>query len=767
MTVDVHLLGIRHHGPGSARSVLRALDELRPATVLVELPSDTTDALAWIGRPGLVPPVALLGYDPAPGRAATAAAFFPLAEFSPEWQAIAWANAHGVPVAAIDRPVKLLLADDAVGVTQPAARRALVDPIGELATAAGEPDAERWWEDVVEHRGGGLAAFEAVAEAMSAVREGAVAAGYVPDPQTTRREAAMRTAIRAARAEVANRPEGDEAAERPIAVVCGAWHVPALDVDDAAHRATADRTLATSALSGEGRARAVKAAVAWVPWTNGRLATASGYAAGVEHPGWYHHVFAHPGRTGTGEFLVTAARAIRAAGRAVSVDHVIAATQLADHLAVLRDRPQPGLAEVLDASDAVYASRDLVLQRLVVGNDVGEVPPDAPQVPLAADVAAQQRACRLKPEADPRQLELDLRTPNGRRRSHLLHRLTALGVPWGTVIEGRGSSGSFRETWELRWEPEWSVRLIERAGLGVTVEEAATAALTERASRAGRIAEATAVVDLALLADLSDVVRPALDVISRLAAAAPDVADLIDALGPLANAARYGDVRGTDSTALGAVFDELVVRVLAGLDAAVIGLDEDAAAAMADRLTSLHGALGIVDHAARHEPLQAVLERIADGRGVHGLVQGRTSRLLHDGGAWGPDELRRRLGRALGPGSQPAGAAAFVEGLLAGSGTILLHDAALLSGVDAWLASLTPDSFTTTVPLLRRTFGAFEPAERRRLGALVASGQATGAPTIGADVDEERAALAIATVRRLLGLAPAERPRLRQGCASL
>ncbi|MFD0430162.1 DUF5682 family protein [Streptomyces zhihengii] len=29
-----------------------------------------------------------------------------------------------------------------------------IDPIGVLADAAGYDDPERWWEDVVEHRGG-------------------------------------------------------------------------------------------------------------------------------------------------------------------------------------------------------------------------------------------------------------------------------------------------------------------------------------------------------------------------------------------------------------------------------------------------------------------------------------------------------------------------------------------------------------------------------------------------------------------------------------
>ena len=91
--MTLHLLGIRHHGPGSARSVLGALDDLAPDIVLVEVPADVEPALRWVGHVDLVPPVALLGYVVAePARAA----FAPLASFSPEWQAIAWANEHEV-----------------------------------------------------------------------------------------------------------------------------------------------------------------------------------------------------------------------------------------------------------------------------------------------------------------------------------------------------------------------------------------------------------------------------------------------------------------------------------------------------------------------------------------------------------------------------------------------------------------------------------------------------------------------------------------------
>jgi hypothetical protein len=728
----LHLLGIRHHGPGSARSVVRALDELRPDVVLVEAPADADDALRWIGDVGLVPPVALLGYVvAAPERAV----FAPMAEFSPEWQAVRWALANDAVVEAIDLPLAVALAHrDADEPTLLGADAAPPDPLGALAAAAGEPDAERWWEDLVEHRGDGETVFDAVGEAMEAVR-----AGTATDRIDVLREAHMRRRIRAALA-----------GERVVAVVCGAWHVPALDPTSTTNAAD------TAALRGRPK---VKVAVTWVPWTHRRLRRATGYGAGVVSPGWYDHVFRHPGPEGVSRFFVDAAQALRRHGMPASPDHLIAASRLADSLAVLRRRPRPGLAEVLDAAESVLGGLPLVVDELVVGDAIGDVPAGAPQVPLARDLAASQRAARLTPTADVKVVELDLRTPNGLRRSHLLHRLTALGIHWGVVEEGRGSSGTFRETWRLAWEPELSVRVVELAGHGTTVEAAATSRLTEQATGSTRLADVAAAVDLALLADLPEALRPAVRVLGELAARTPDVGELMDALRPLAGALRYGDVRGTDATALRVVFDELVVRVVAGLGRAAEGLDDDAARTMIERMSVVQAALAVVDHPARRDGLPRVLEQVAEHRRVHGLVQGRATRLLHDGGRWTPPTVEARLGRALTPGTPAAAGAAFVEGFLAGSGTVLLHDAQLRGAVDAWVAGLSADSFEAVVALLRRTFGAFEPAERRQLGGLLATGRVERAAPMGDDVDEARGLAALATVRAMLGLPPREAAR--------
>src|SRR5438105_4687123 len=100
---------------------------------------------------------------------------------------------------------------------------------------------------MVEQRGSSEDVFPAIAEAMAALRE--VAPPLTPNE--ARREAHMRRSIRAA---------VKDGFER-IAVVCGAWHAPALE--QAVPAARDDELLRGL--------RRVKAEVAWVPWTHGRL----------------------------------------------------------------------------------------------------------------------------------------------------------------------------------------------------------------------------------------------------------------------------------------------------------------------------------------------------------------------------------------------------------------------------------------------------------------------------------------------------------------
>ncbi|MFE1786516.1 DUF5682 family protein [Streptomyces sp. NPDC059506] len=59
---DVALLGVRHHGPGSARAVLAALEQVKPEVLLVEGPPEADALVRLAAHEDMRPPVALLAH---------------------------------------------------------------------------------------------------------------------------------------------------------------------------------------------------------------------------------------------------------------------------------------------------------------------------------------------------------------------------------------------------------------------------------------------------------------------------------------------------------------------------------------------------------------------------------------------------------------------------------------------------------------------------------------------------------------------------------
>ncbi|MCC3777660.1 hypothetical protein K6I33_002410 [Streptomyces sp. UNOB3_S3] len=786
------LLGVRHHGPGSARAVRAALDRCRPAAVLIEGPPEADALVPLAAEEDMRPPVALLAHVAGePGRAA----FWPFAAFSPEWVALRWALAHDVPVRFIDLPAAHTLAlgeearpgpgagtgpdvgtgpgPEAVpGPAEDASPR--TDPLAVLAGAAGYDDPEAWWEDVVEHRrgeGDALAPFEAVAEAMGELRSAlGEEGGTAHAGRDAVREAHMRLKLREARREF-----GDA-----VAVVCGAWHVPAL----AERRTvTADR----QALKGLPKA---KVEIGWVPWTHRRLSRHSGYGAGVTSPGWYGHLFRSPDRP-VERWMTDVARLLRAEGHPVSSAHVIEAVRLAETLAVMRGRPLAGLTETVDAIRAVMCDGSdvplaLVRDRLVVGDVLGEVPDAAPASPLQRDLDRQRRTLRLKPEAAARDCEFDLRKDTDAARSRLLHRLRLLGVDWGEPLPSRGGLGTFREGWRLCWEPELSVRIAEAGAWGTTVEGAATAKAESLAREATALAGITDLAERCLLAGLPDALPVVMRALADRAALDSDAGHLARALPALVRSVRYGDVRRTDTAALAEVAAGLAERVFVGLPAACAGLDTDAAAEMRGHVDAVHQAVALLAEPADavaapaaappglRDRWAAVLKVLAERDGLPGGIRGRAARLLLDDGRLTHERAARLMGLALSVGSPPAEAAAWIEGFVGSGGSggmLLVHDEGLLDLVDGWLTGVPSESFTGVLPLLRRTFSAFEPGVRRTLGERIRRGgpgagpkspDHGAAPGFGPGLDPERAAAVLPTLRLLLGAEAVPEPEAAQ-----
>lgn len=778
----LHIFGIRHHGPGSARSLRDALETLQPDAILVEGPPDANKMLPLLVHPEMQPPVALLIYVPdQPQRCV----YYPFAVFSPEWQAIHYGLTHGITVRFMDLPQAHRLAETpqksirdeksqsevepegAIANIQPIpdiqpenssqnlANEIRFDPLGCLGKAAGYSDGERWWENLVEQRQDSADLFAAILEAMTALRQEAPPESDLTEVQ---REAYMRNTIRAAQKEGFQR----------IAVVCGAWHTPVLAQMPLAKE---DNAL----LKGLPK---TKVEATWVPWTYGRLSFKSGYGAGVESPGWYHHLWTEglkvnklqvessnqpsnlqPSTSSVAiGWMAKVAQLLREEDLDASSAHLIEAVRLAQSLAALRDRPLPGLAELNEATQAVLCFGSdlpmrLIHDKLIVGDRLGKVPDETPMVPLQQDLLRLQKRLRMPAEATEKIYELDLRKENDLERSHLLHRLRLLDIPWGEPQKASGK-GTFKEGWRVQWQPEFAVKLIEAGIWGNTILDAATAYARDTAQKSAELPALTYLIDQVLLADLPDAIAYLMTRLQAEAAVNSDVAQLMEALPPLARVLRYGDVRKTDTSIVAHVVDGLVARICIGLPGACSSLNDDAAAQMYERLNQVNSAIALLRNEEHLASWQQVLTQLADKEGdLHNLLAGRSCRLLLDAGIFDAQEAARRMGLALSIATEPPQAAAWVEGFLKGSGLLLLHDDKLWQVLDSWVTQLNGDMFTTLLPLLRRTFSTFSAPERRQMGERVKRGESRLATGVEQrEFDERRAETMLPIIAQLLGV---------------
>lgn len=758
--MSISVFGIRHHGPGCARSLRASLEQWEPDIVLVEGPPDAQEVLPLLTSAEMKPPVALLIYSPEnPARSV----YYPFATFSPEWQALSYALGRGIPARFMDLPQALqlgqleevekapipaldagppthagIVSEAAVEVEEENQEEREVEPLDLLARAAGYSDYELWWERQIEQRRDLSNLFEGILEAMSALRSDT----KPKNEHEAQREAHMRQTIRAAQREGFQR----------IAVVCGAWHSPVL-TEDALKSHKGDTSLFS-------KLKRIKVEATWIPWTSSRLAYRSGYGAGVTSPGWYEHIWTAP-NLAMMRWITQAAQLMRAEGLDASSASVIETVRLADALAAMRDLPMPGLAELREAIQTVLCHGNaepmtLIRQRLEIGNQLGEVPTGTPVVPLMRDLENKQRALRLKPTTAIEKLDLDLRKETDRARSKLFHQLRLLNVEWAKPQRGTSRQmGTFHELWQTQWQVEFVVKLIEDNIWGNTTERAASGYVRHLADEAENLPQLTELLNRAVLAELPEVLEYLLTAVQTKAAVASDVRQMMDALPPLVQVAREGDVRETKSEHLLPVIDGLFERVVIGLPGSCASLDDDAASSLVQGIDRADFSLEKLDRREQYAEWQRVLGVLAGREGIHGLVRGRCCRILFDKHKIDGQELQRLASLALSSAVPYAQAAVWIEGVLHGSGQLMLAQDGLWKALDQWLSSLQPDNFVELLPLLRRAFSGFSGPERHMMGEKARHlHKASGTTGVGAadlEIDYERASKVLPVLASILG----------------
>ncbi len=720
------IFGIRHHGPGSAKSLKKALEVYQPDVLLVEGPPDAEKAIRHIIEGDLKPPVAILTYNPKDLRQA---AYFPFAEFSPEWVAMNWAAERGIPIQFMDLPQSFHFSLDAeneedgdkqlvlgfIDETLEAGEKSEEDlllerdPLGFLGKLAGYEDSERWWEVTFEQNENTAEIFPAIVEMMSVLR------AEIKTPQKPReqmREAYMRKVLRKAIKDYTK-----------VAVVCGAFHAPVLE-DYKSFKTAADNAI----LKGIKR---IKTETTWIPWTYERLSYSSGYGAGVLSPAWYKMLFSNR-KDVVIRWMTKVAKLLRKEDLDASSAHIIEAVRLAETLAVLRGLPISGIAEMDEAAKTIFCGgydepMQLIREKLIIGDLMGKVSDKVPVVPLQKDLEKLIKTARLSKEYQATEAitkALDLRKDTHTIASLLLHRLNVLNIDWGKSQAIRGQKqGSFHENWRLKWKVRFPLAIIEAGMWGNTVETAATNFIRKTAFEADALSKLSELLDSAIDADLQGALPYLVQLVQDKSAVTKDVLDLMRTLPILVKKLRYGTVRKTDLSSIKLVVNQILPRIFIGLPTVCQGVDDDAAAEIFELLQSTNRSISLLDNEFYLKNWNKTLLQISDNEAINGILSGGAVRILSDRNVITVEKTGDKMAFALSLSRDISEAAQWLEGFLHGSGLLLTYQYSLWNILDGWVERLPMEKFNDILPLLRRTFSAFDVSERQKMMDLAKKGQ--------------------------------------------
>ncbi|MEU9143656.1 DUF5682 family protein [Streptomyces sp. NPDC048349] len=733
-------LGVRHHSPACARLVARTIEELRPAHVLIEGPADLAGRLDELLL-GHELPVAVFSHYRDAQRSATS--WTPLCDYSPEWVALTAGRAAGAEVRFIDLPAwhpafagRTNRYADAEAryaeATERLCRRFHVDSVDALW--------DRMFESGADPGDDGLAArLEAY---FDVVRGDAVA-----DEGDRAREQYMASWVRAAVA---------AAGERPVLVVTGGFHRPALvaltgDGNGDGNGGDGNNGDGTEGGPGDGLPgvwpevpEPPEGAVGGsflVPYSFRQLDAFAGYQSGMPSPAYYQRLW-EAGPDAAGESLVRAvAGRLRERGHPVSTAGLVAAHSTALGLAALRGHRAPTRLDLLDGLAGALITEALdeplpwtrrgplrpgahpVVVEMVAacsGDRVGRLHPGTPAPPLVHDVEARLAALGLGPHHG-RPVTLRLTDPADLNRSQALHRLRVLDVPGFTRVSGpaHGTDPVFTETWEPRTAAGREAALIEAGAFGATLDEAAAAVLDDRMHAAG--AEPDALAGVLFDAVVCGATRLSARLVAELGAGLGRAT----ALGPLGGALRtalglwrhdrvYGVAR---DPLLGAAVDTAVGRVLWLAE----GVQGTGAAPDHGRLRALSAVRDAVLHAEEllsvpRETVTGVCHRISADAAAPADLRGAAFGLRRVLGDTGGLDAAAAVRAAAGPGTLGD----WLAGLFALARTELTSGGGpepLIGVLDELVRAMSEEDFLAGLPALRQAFAYFPPRERERIAA--------------------------------------------------
>jgi hypothetical protein len=698
------LLPVRHHSPACARMVRDIIGQLQPAAVLIEGPADFNGRVDELFL-GHQLPIAIYSYV-AWQDGTRQGAYYPMCDYSPEWQALTAAKACGAVVRFIDLPFATLARDDKRTHLYADGQLRGSDYVSALCKALQVENFDDAW-DLIAEQDPALTAEQLrnrVGDYCRCVRE---TDGDAVREYDHRRERFMAAHIRAASTEFGR--------DRVVAVT-GGYHTDGLKALLAADEHDGNTEI-------NWPQDVAERGLALTPYSYERLDNLTGYDAGMPSPGFYHEAWrASDDQWVHVALLAAVVQRLRGLKQIASTADLIGIESCAQALASLRGHRRVWRRDLVDAITAALVKDDvhlahpfiLAIQEVLRGGERGHLAAGAPLPPLVRDIQAQLLAAGLAPGTNPVERTLTLTTPADAEQSHLLHRLRVLGIPGfdrtaGVDFANRSDLTSLTETWCVRWMPEQDAHMIEASRYGSALHEAVAARLHEAARGVERSAAAVAVLLLdSVLAGVMTVAEALRLRAAEIIHQDGDLASVATAMDHLLYLFAWDDalgVRGSIET--GRLLKDAFERATWLLEA---GSPAQTSTAEVDAVRLTRDAFERAEHPLTLDRpgFAAVLARVQADAQRSPAQRGACAGALWSLRCADPEHIRRDLLLFAAP--EQLGD--FLTGVFALAREEAQRDRELLTAIHAVVVAWNDDSFLAALPSLRLAFMYFTPREK-------------------------------------------------------
>lgn len=473
----------------------------------------------------------------------------------------------------------------------------------------------------------------------------------------------------------------------------------------------------------------------------------NGYASGMEAPGFYHRVWTELEK-GTGSkgayeesllnTLIQVGKEVKKKDEILSSYDEICAFSMAQGLAELRNKREPGLYELRDCvlSSFVKGEYNLstdepvkALRKITTGKEIGKLCSDAKLPPLVQDFENICASFKLKIHSTLEQeviLELFSKKKH-MEMSRFFYRMKFLETNFtkkvrGANLIGRKDRNLIRETWKYKWNSQVTAALIDKSASGGTIEEACTTLVSRALLRESRAKEVAELVVQAFLMGLLDKQKQWNLRLEQVFTEDGDFFSLTGGLSHLVTLYELQDLYQTRNylrleEMMESCFDKLIILL-----PSMAGITDEQLKDCMEACLLLYRLTRKEKFAHMKSVLKETFEALCEKKGIHPGLKGAVLGLLYGYDHEKKQEISRDfMGYIRGTKEKVKETAVFMRGLFFTARDLVFVSGDFVEMIDLLLKRLDGDELMELLPELRMAFSYFTPKEIDRIAEKAAA----------------------------------------------